>query len=136
MDFKVQGPWNTENYLNSRRSRIKQEPLLKQWYFDLGNRLLIVSALRLFFLCFPFLFLLMLHKKLWVGGKSPLPLSTTVSSALIGIIRTSIYLFYKDCFNTFSIKTYNTRIYQTKLVMEIMYFTGKEMVTQEKCLVI
>ena len=78
----------------------------------------------------------MLHKKLWVGGKSPLPLSTTVLSALIGIIRTSIYLFYKDCFNTFSIKTYNTRIYQTKLVMEIMYFTGKEMVTQEKCLVI
>ena len=44
----------------------------------------------------------------------------------------SIYLFYTDYFNRFSTKTYNWGIYQTKVVMGIMSFTGKETVMEEK----
>ena len=62
-------------------------------------------------------------------GHSYLALSTLFGIILRGI---SFFFFYTDYFNRFSIKTYNWRIYQTKVVMEILSFTGKEMVTQEK----
>ena len=75
MHFKLEGPWNTGKYFRPRWYVDKKKNWilvdlgwLKQEYFELGDSLLIVSALKLllFFLCFPFLFLL--RKK--VGGSS------------------------------------------------------------------
>ena len=67
IDFKVRGSWNTEKYCwppwlaDKKNFRILDAvEWLKQWYFDLGDSLLIVSALKpflLFCLCLPFSFL-------------------------------------------------------------------------------
>ena len=50
---------------------------------------------------------------------------------------TDNYLFIlllnpSEPYRRFSIKTYNWRIYQTMVVMEVMTFTCKELATQEK----
>lgn len=63
MDVKVEGSWNTENFWwstwlgnNKNFWILNTLEWLKQWHFDIGDSLLIVSALKifLFFLCFPF----------------------------------------------------------------------------------
>ena len=71
MDFKVRegegGAWNTEKYcrppwlVDKKNFRILDAlEWLKQEYFDFGDSLLMVSALKpfLFYLCHPFFFLL------------------------------------------------------------------------------
>ena len=67
MDFKKGGPWNTEKYCRLPWLADKKNFQIldalewsKQSDFDLGDSLLIVSALKpfLFFLCIPFFFLL------------------------------------------------------------------------------
>ena len=65
MDFKVEGPWNTEKYcrppcLADKKHFWNLDTLewLKQFHFDLGDSLLIIFALKLFLfsLCFPLFF--------------------------------------------------------------------------------
>ena len=59
--------------------------------------------------------------------------ATPVSTALFGVTRGCISLFILSLNSSeFSIKTYNWRIYQAKVVMEIMCFTAKEMGAQKK----
>ena len=71
MDFKVEGPWNTDKYCRSPWFADQKNfwildalEWLKQKHFDFGDSLLIVSALKvfLFSFCFPFFFLL---RKKW-----------------------------------------------------------------------
>ena len=79
MDFKKGGPWNTEKYCRLPWLADKKNFQIldalewsKQSDFDLGDSLLIVSALKpfLFFLCLPF-FLFAMQKS--GGAMAPWP---------------------------------------------------------------
>ena len=108
MDFKVEEPWNKTANITETVTFSARWQHFNSFCFE-----------TLFFF-FPLLFLFVFatqKKKGGGGAMPPFPSPNPVLLALFGIKRISLYLFYTDYFNRFSIKTYNWRFYQKKGVM-------------------
>ena len=86
MDFKVEGPWNTEKYCRpswlAGKRILDTLERLKQYHFNFGGNLLTVSALKLylFFLWFHFLFLQRKKGGGRHGPHAPSPVSPALCS--------------------------------------------------------